>query len=106
MIPRLHFLAFGLAVFVALSIGVSKGRATELPQLELAGENPLVGIILCSSSLARYTPDTLPNKVMAREYHLALPAVKKLEAELAATRKRLERAGRNARLMSARQNEV
>ena len=29
--------------------------------------------------------DTLPNKVMAREYQLALPAVKKLEAELAAS---------------------
>jgi predicted nuclease of restriction endonuclease-like (RecB) superfamily len=58
-------------------------------------ENPPVGIILCSSAdaaLARYTLDTLPNKVMAREYQLALPAVKKLEAELAATRKRLERA--------------
>jgi predicted nuclease of restriction endonuclease-like (RecB) superfamily len=65
------------------------------------GENPPVGIILCSSAdeaLARYTLDTLPNKVMAREYQLALPAVKKLEAELAATRKRLERfapSGRN-----------
>ena len=61
------------------------------------GENPPVGIILCSSAdtaLARYTLDTLPNKVMAREYQLALPAVKKLEAELAATRKRLERAGK------------
>lgn len=61
------------------------------------GENPPVGIILCSAAdeaLARYTLDTLPNKVMAREYQLALPAVKKLEAELAATRKRLERAGR------------
>ena len=35
------------------------------------GENPPVGIILCSSAdaaLARYTLDTLPNKVMAREY--------------------------------------
>lgn len=62
-----------------------------------AGENPPVGIILCSAAdaaLAHYTLDTLPNKVMAREYQLALPAVKKLEAELAATRKRLERAGR------------
>lgn len=61
------------------------------------GENPPVGIILCSSadaSLAHYTLDTLPNKVMAREYQLALPAVKKLEAELAETRKRLERAGK------------
>ncbi len=65
------------------------------------GENPPVGIILCSSadaSLAHYTLDTLPNKVMAREYQLALPAVKKLEAELAATRKRLERAGKNEQL--------
>jgi predicted nuclease of restriction endonuclease-like (RecB) superfamily len=61
------------------------------------GENPPVGIILCSSAdaaLARYTLDTLPNKVMAREYRLALPAVKKLEAELAATRKRLEQTRR------------
>lgn len=58
------------------------------------GENPPVGIILCSSAdatLARYTIDTLPNNVMAREYQLALPAAKKLEAELAATRKRLVR---------------
>ncbi len=61
------------------------------------GENPPVGIILCSAAdeaLARCTLDTLPNKIMAREYQLALPAVKKLEAELAATRKRLEREGK------------
>ena len=60
-------------------------------------ENPPVGIILCSSAdaaLARYTLDTLPNKIMAREYQLALPAVKSLEAELRATRQKLERAGR------------
>jgi hypothetical protein len=39
--------------------------------------------ILCSAAdtaLARFTFDTLPNKVMAREYQLALPAVNKLEA--------------------------
>jgi len=61
------------------------------------GENPPVGIILCSSAdtaLAHYTLDTLPTKVMAREYQLALPAAKKLEVELAATRKRLEKGGR------------
>lgn len=61
------------------------------------GENPPVGMILCSAAdtaLAHYPLDTLPNKVMAREYQLALPAVKKLEAELAATRKRLECAGK------------
>jgi hypothetical protein len=78
------------------------------------GENPPVGIILCSStdtSLVRYSLDNLANTVMAREpersgdrlpkaarmasaasqSQLALPAVKKLEAELAATQKRLER---------------
>jgi predicted nuclease of restriction endonuclease-like (RecB) superfamily len=62
-----------------------------------ASENPPVGIILCSSAnaaLAHYALDSLPNKVMAREYRLALPAVKRLEAELTATRKRLERAGK------------
>jgi YhcG PDDEXK nuclease domain len=61
------------------------------------GENPPVGIILCSSAdtaLAHYTLDTLPNKVMTREYKLALPAEKKLEAELATMRKRLERKGK------------
>jgi len=59
-------------------------------------ENPPVGLILCSSagaSLVHYTLDSLPNKVMAREYQLALPATKRLEAELSATRRRLERAG-------------
>jgi predicted nuclease of restriction endonuclease-like (RecB) superfamily len=61
------------------------------------GENPPIGIILCSSadtSLAHYTLDTLPSKVMAREYQLALPSAKTLEAELAATRKRLEKRAR------------
>jgi predicted nuclease of restriction endonuclease-like (RecB) superfamily len=58
------------------------------------GENPPVGLILCSSAdaaLVRYTLDSLPNKVMAREYQLVLPAVKKLEAELRKTRARFER---------------
>ena len=45
-------------------------------------------------AFSRFALDTLPNKVMAREYQLALPAVKKLEAELAATQKRLERAAK------------
>ena len=61
-----------------------------------ADENPPVGLILCSSAdaaLVRYTLDSLPNKVMAREYQLALPAVKRLEAELRRSRQRLERSG-------------
>jgi hypothetical protein len=46
--------------------------------------------VSADTALARYALDTLPNKVIAREYQIALPAVKKLEAELAAIRKRLE----------------
>ncbi len=58
-----------------------------------AEENPPVGLILCSSadaSLVHYTLDTLPNKVMAREYKLALPAVKKIEEEIRKARRLLE----------------
>ena len=40
--------------------------------------------------LARFTLDTLPNKVMAREYPFALLKLKRLEAELSATLRRLE----------------
>ncbi len=61
------------------------------------GENPPIGIILCSSAdaaLARYTLDSLPNKIMAREYQFALPEVKRLEAELNTTRMLLERSGK------------
>jgi predicted nuclease of restriction endonuclease-like (RecB) superfamily len=58
------------------------------------GENPPVGIILCSSAdaaLARYALDSLPNKITAREYQLALPAIERLETELTAQRRRLEK---------------
>ncbi|MEO6244621.1 MAG: PDDEXK nuclease domain-containing protein [Opitutaceae bacterium] len=58
------------------------------------GENPPVGLILCSEksdALAKYALDGLPNQVLAREYKLALPAERKLAAELANTRARLER---------------
>ena len=56
-------------------------------------ENPPVGLILCSSAgenLVRYTLDALPNKVLAREYRLALPDEKRLAQELQAARKKLE----------------
>src|SRR6185312_16728871 len=49
------------------------------------GENPPVGLILCSEpddALAQYALDGLPNKIMAREYKLALPAEKQLAAEI------------------------
>jgi predicted nuclease of restriction endonuclease-like (RecB) superfamily len=57
------------------------------------GENPPVGLILCSEpndALAEYALDGLPNKVLAREYKLALPKPKLLSDELEKTRERLE----------------
>lgn len=57
------------------------------------GENPPVGLILCSSAgqnLARYTLGNLPSKVLAREYRLALPAEKVLLKELRQARRTME----------------
>ena len=57
------------------------------------GENPPVGLILCSEkneAVARYALEGLPSKVLAREYRLALPAEKRLAAEIEQTRERLE----------------
>lgn len=57
------------------------------------GENPPVGVILCSGkgeALVRYATDTLPTKLLVREYLTALPDEKVLAAELAKTRKQLE----------------
>jgi predicted nuclease of restriction endonuclease-like (RecB) superfamily len=56
-------------------------------------ENPPVGLILCSNAgenIVRYTLDTLPSKVLAREYKLALPDEEKLARELAEARKQIE----------------
>jgi hypothetical protein len=56
------------------------------------GENPPVGIILCSSkseALVRYATDSLPNKMLVREYLTALPDEKTLATELEKTRKQL-----------------
>ena len=57
------------------------------------GENPPVGLILCSAkddAVARYALEGLPSKVLAREYRLALPDEKRLAAEIEKTRQRLE----------------
>jgi len=56
-------------------------------------ENPPVGLILCAQkddALARYALEGLPNKVLAREYKLALPDEKLLAREIEKTRKILE----------------
>ena len=60
------------------------------------GENPPVGLILCSEkdeALAQYALDGLPNKVMAAEYRIALPDEKVLTAELDRTRQAIELRG-------------
>lgn len=57
------------------------------------GENPPVGLILCSekdTAVAKYALDGLPNKVVAAEYKLALPDEKTLAVEVEQTRKILE----------------
>lgn len=57
------------------------------------GENPRVGIILCSGrseALVRYATDALPNKLLVREYLNSLPDERTLAAELERTRRQLE----------------
>jgi YhcG PDDEXK nuclease domain len=56
------------------------------------GENPPVGLILCSerdAAVAHYSLEGLGNKVLAREYELALPNEDQLSEKLASTRIRL-----------------
>jgi predicted nuclease of restriction endonuclease-like (RecB) superfamily len=57
------------------------------------GENPPVGMILCSGkgdSLVRYSTENLPNKILVRDYLTALPNERTLADEIAAARKKLE----------------
>src|SRR5262249_32501723 len=65
-----------------------------------AGENPPVGLILCTKRnavVAKYALEGLPNKVLAAEYRTTLPDEKLLEDELEKSRRVLE-----ARRMSKR----
>ena len=60
------------------------------------GENPPVGLILCSEkdeALARYALDGLPNNVMAAEYRITLPNEELLASELDRTRQAMELRG-------------
>ena len=57
------------------------------------GENPPVGLILCSEkdeAVAHYALGNLVNTVLARGYKLTLPAEQQLARELAKTRKALQ----------------
>ena len=57
------------------------------------GENPPVGLILCSqrgTAEAHYALEGLPNKVLAAQYQTVLPNAEMLQQELARTRLMLE----------------
>jgi predicted nuclease of restriction endonuclease-like (RecB) superfamily len=60
-----------------------------------AGENPPVGLILCTrrdAAVVRYALEGLPNKVLAAEYRTTLPDADQLAEEVTRTRRQLERA--------------
>ena len=61
--------------------------------LTLDGENPPVGLILCSEhdeAVARYSMGNVTNKILAAQYKLALPAPHLIEKEIEKTRRMLE----------------
>jgi predicted nuclease of restriction endonuclease-like (RecB) superfamily len=58
-----------------------------------SGENPPVGLILCTekgTAEAHYTLDNLPNKILAAEYQTILPDEKLIAEELERSRRELE----------------
>jgi len=61
--------------------------------LTLDGENPPVGLILCSEhdeAVARYSMGNVTSKILAGQYKLALPAPHLIETEIEKTRRMLE----------------
>ncbi len=61
--------------------------------LTLDGENPPVGLILCSEhdeAVARYSMGNVTNKILAAQYKLALPDPRLIEKEIQQTRRMLE----------------
>ncbi len=59
----------------------------------LEGENPPVGLILCSQkgkAQAHYALDGLPNKVMAAQYKTLLPSEEKLALEMTQATRRIQ----------------
>lgn len=57
------------------------------------GENPPVGLILCSQkdeAVARYALEGLPNRVMAAEYQTSLPDEDRLAEEITRTRQAID----------------
>jgi len=100
---RIDLLFFhrGLKCLVVIDLKIGKFTHADAGQMHMYlnyaaehwtrnGENPPVGLILCArndESVARYALDNLPNKVMAREYKLALPNEQLLIDELQRTQR-------------------
>jgi predicted nuclease of restriction endonuclease-like (RecB) superfamily len=64
------------------------------------GENPPVGVILCTqkdAAVVHYSLENLPNKVLAAEYRTTLPDEKTLAVELETKRRLLESRGRSSK---------
>jgi len=63
------------------------------------GENPPVGLILCAekgTAEAHYALDNLPNKVLAAEYRMVLPAEKAIAEQLSSSALQMVGRGRKA----------
>jgi predicted nuclease of restriction endonuclease-like (RecB) superfamily len=68
------------------------------------GENPPVGLILCTekgTGEAHYALDNLPNKVLAAEYQTVLPDEKLIAEELARSRRELDKRAGSAHASSS-----
>ena len=68
--------------------------------LTLAGENPPVGLVLCSEhdeAVAHYAMGNLTNKILAAQYKLNLPDPRTLELEIEKMRRLLESPARRLR---------
>lgn len=93
-----------LKCLVVIDLKIGKFSYTDAGQMHLylnyarehwmkPGENPPIGLILCTAkgaAEAHYALDNLPNKVMAAEYRTALPDENLLAEELERSRRELE----------------
>jgi hypothetical protein len=104
----LHFFHRKLRCLVVIDLKLGKFTHADAGQMHLylnyarehwanAGENPPVGVILCTQknlAVVHYALENLPNKVLAAEYRTTLPDEKTLAAELEAKRRLLESRGK------------
>jgi predicted nuclease of restriction endonuclease-like (RecB) superfamily len=83
-----------LKCLVVIDLKVGRFSHVDAGHWMKAGENPPVGLILCAEkgmAEAHYALDGLPNKVIAAEYQMVLPAERILAAELKRSGDKLSR---------------